>query len=110
MFVFSKVLGANVYFGPYIPGILIVSLFAGVFAATFAAIVSALVVWWIFFLPPSSLGPLTISNMSNLGLFALGAVLMIWLGHVFRSALSRAIVREQKSCWLGNFSTGPGTR
>lgn len=96
MFFFATVLGASVYFAPYIPAVLIVSLFAGVFAATFAALVSALLVWWIFFLPPSSLGLLTISNMSNLGLFALGAVLMIWLGHVFRSALSRAIVREQE--------------
>jgi two-component sensor histidine kinase len=95
MFFFAKVLEANVYFAPYIPAILIVSLFAGVFAATFAAVVSALVVWWVFFLPPSSLG-FTIGNLSNLGLFALGAVLVIWLGHVFRSALSRAIQREQE--------------
>nr|WP_283805930.1 HWE histidine kinase domain-containing protein [Bradyrhizobium japonicum] len=96
MFVFVKFLGASVYFAPYIPAVLIVSLFAGAFAATFAAVVSALVVWWIFLPPPSSGGPLTISNMSNLGLFALGAVLMVWLGHVFRSALSRAILREHE--------------
>lgn len=96
MFFFAKVLGANVYFAPYIPAVLIVSMFAGVFAATFATVVSALVVWWTCFPPSSSFGPLTTSNLSNLGLFALGAGMMIWLGHVFRSALSRAIQREQE--------------
>ncbi len=102
MFVFAKVLGANVYFAPYIPAVLIVSMFAGVYAATFAAVVSALVVWWIFFLPPSGLGQFSISNVSNLGLFAFGAVLMIWFGHVFRSALSRAILRQKEKELVAN--------
>ena len=80
-------LGLPLYFGTFLPAILVTALLAGVPAAAFTSVSAVVIVWWAFIPPAFEFGPLTRGELHAITLFVLSTALLIWFGHLFRTGL-----------------------
>lgn len=78
--------GMSLYFTTFLPAILAAALLAGVPAAAFTAVSAAVIVWWAFIPPEFEFAPLTRSELHTFTLFVLSTSLLIWFGHLCRTA------------------------
>ena len=102
-------LGATLYFATYFPVILVVSVFVGAPAGAATAIVSLLTVWWAFLPPHYTFTPLQPADYANFTLFAISAGLIIWLSHLYRSALKTLLsTQSQKDLLLDELNHRAG--
>lgn len=80
-------LGISLYFGTFVPAILLTALLAGVPAAAFSTAFSVVIVWWAFIPPVFEFSALTRAELHAMTLFVLSTALLIWFGHLCRIAL-----------------------
>ena len=80
-------LGMSLYFATFLPAILFTALLAGVPAAAFASVSSVVIVWWAFIPPMFEFSALTRAELHAMTLFVLSTALLIWFGHLCRTAL-----------------------
>ena len=80
-------LGISLYFATFLPAILLTALLAGVPAAAFTSASSVFIVWWAFIPPAFEFSPLTRGELHGITLFVLSTALLIWFGHLCRTAL-----------------------
>ena len=86
--------GIPLYFTTFFPAILATALLAGVPAAAFTAVSAVIIVWWAFIPPAFEFGPLTLGEMHTVTLFVLSTALLIWFGHLCRTAIR---MRKEKA-------------
>jgi two-component sensor histidine kinase len=88
--------GATLYFAPYFPAVLVVSVFAGIPAGVLTVALTTIVVWWAYI--PSSLefGPLRGSDYANIVTFWISAGLILLLAQVYRKTLA-SILKSEKT-------------
>ncbi len=86
--------GMALYFTTFLPAILATALLAGVPAGVFTAVSAAVIVWWAFIPPAFEFGPLTLGELHSFTLFLLSTALLIWFGHLCRTALR---MRKEKT-------------
>ena len=79
--------GMELYFTTFLPAILATALLAGVPAGVFTAVSAAVIVWWAFIPPAFEFGPLTLGELHSFTLFLLSTALLIWFGHLCRTAV-----------------------
>ena len=89
-------LDASMSFATYFPAILLTALLAGPRAAAVAAVAAVFVVWWAFLPPRYGFGPLTHSDVANLGLFLLSSSLIVWLAYGYRQMIVRLDRNERE--------------
>ena len=77
-------LGADLYFAAFLPGIFIVGILAGAPAAVFAILLSIPLVWWAFMPPFFEFSRLTIAYAHDINLFFLFSVLLVGLADLCR--------------------------
>ena len=87
-------LGMSLYFATFLPAILITALLAGVPAAAFTTLSSVVIVWWAFIPPAFEFAPLTRGELHAITLFVLSTALLIWFGHLCRTAVR---MRKEKT-------------
>ncbi|MDE2376605.1 DUF4118 domain-containing protein [Bradyrhizobium sp.] len=81
------VLGAELYFAAFLPGVFIVGMLAGIPAAAFAGLLSVPLVWWAFMPPFFEFNALTAPYAHAINLFFLFGVLLIGLADLCRETL-----------------------
>ena len=86
--------GMPLYFTTFFPAILATALLAGVPAAAFTTVSAVIIVWWAFIPPAFEFGPLTLGEMHTVTLFVLSTALLIWFGHLCRTAIR---MRKEKT-------------
>jgi hypothetical protein len=86
--------GMPLYFTTFFPAILATALLAGVPAAAFTTVSAVIIVWWAFIPPAFEFGPLTLGEMHAVTLFVLSTALLIWFGHLCRTAIR---MRKEKT-------------
>ncbi|WP_349629573.1 DUF4118 domain-containing protein [Bradyrhizobium guangdongense] len=77
-------LGADLHFAAFLPGVFIVGILAGAPAAVFAILLSIPLVWWAFMPPFFEFSRLTIAYAHDINLFFLFSVLLIGLADLCR--------------------------
>lgn len=87
--------GATLFFAPYFPVLLIVSVFAGVPAGIFTAVVSLVIVWWAYMPPYYAFQALSVGEYANFALYAVAAALIIALSHLYRTTVMD-LLRSQR--------------
>jgi two-component sensor histidine kinase len=96
------IVGATLYFATFFPAILMVGLFAGIPAASASVFAISLIVWWAFFPPQYSFGPLRSSDITNTIMFWFSAGLMIWVTDLYRSTLADFVQADKARTLLFN--------
>jgi K+-sensing histidine kinase KdpD len=86
--------GMELYFTTFLPAILATALLAGVPAGAFTAVSAVIIVWWAFMPPAFEFSPLTRGELHTFTLFLLSTALLIWFGHLCRTA---ARMRKEKT-------------
>ncbi|MBR0713519.1 DUF4118 domain-containing protein [Bradyrhizobium liaoningense] len=81
-------LGADLYFAAFLPGIFVVGILVGAPAAVFAILLSIPLVWWAFMPPFFEFSPLTIAYAHDINLFFLFSVLLIGLADLCRQTVA----------------------
>lgn len=81
-------LGADLYFAAFLPGVFVVGILVGAPAAVFAILLSILLVWWAFMPPFFEFSRLTIAYAHDINLFFLFSVLLIGLADLCRQTLT----------------------
>jgi K+-sensing histidine kinase KdpD len=79
-------LGMPLYFTTFLPAILATALLVGVPAAAFTSVSAVIIVWWAFMPPVFEFSPLTRGEIHTFTLFLLSTALLIWFGHLCRTA------------------------
>ena len=87
-------LGLSLYFATFLPAILVTALLAGVPAAAFTSVSAIVIVWWAFIPPVFEFSPLTRGEIHAVTLFVLSTALLIWFGHLCRTAVR---MRKEKT-------------
>lgn len=76
--------GIELYFAPFIPAILVVSLIAGVPAGCFVAVSAVVIIWWAFMPPAFEFSRLDAVDIDRFQLFLLAVSVLIWFSHLCR--------------------------
>lgn len=87
-------LGMSLYFGTFLPAILVTALLAGVPAAVFTTVSSVFIVWWAFLPPVFEFTMPTRAELHAITLFVLSTVLLTWFGQLCRTGLR---MRKEKA-------------
>lgn len=89
----GMMLGATLFFVPFFPAVVVAALFAGAGPALLALVLSVLISWYLFLLP-RGFDPLTTAQLTNMGIYFVSGMFVIWLGQLFRNAV-RDLQAEQ---------------
>jgi K+-sensing histidine kinase KdpD len=81
-------LGAELYFAAFLPGIFAVGMLAGIPAAAFAILLTIPLVWWAFMPPFFEFSALTSTYAHDINLFFLFGVLLTGLGDLCRLTMA----------------------
>jgi two-component sensor histidine kinase len=87
--------GGTLYFAPYFPAVLVVSVFAGVPAAVLTVALTTVLVWWAYLSPSFEFGPLSRNDLANIATFWISAALIVTLAHIYRKTLTSALKGEE---------------
>jgi K+-sensing histidine kinase KdpD len=86
--------GVSLTFATFFPAILVTALLAGVPAAAFTCASSVFIVWWAFLPPVFEFTMPTRAELHAITLFVLSTALLIWFGHLCRTAVR---MRKEKT-------------
>ncbi|MBR0827354.1 DUF4118 domain-containing protein [Bradyrhizobium manausense] len=100
-------LGADLYFAAFLPGVFVVGILVGAPAAVFAILLSIVLVWWAFMPPFFEFSPLTIAYAHDINLFFLFSVLLIGLADLCRQTVA---IIGRGDLNAGNENTAPHSR
>jgi two-component sensor histidine kinase len=89
-------LGATLNYASFFPAILLTAFVAGPIPALLVTIVVVVITWWAFMPPAYAFGPLSPTQIANIGLFIASNVLVIWIADLYRNALQQLEKRERE--------------
>jgi two-component sensor histidine kinase len=89
----GAIFGATLFFVPFFPAVVLTALFAGAGPAIVALALSVVISLYLFLLP-RGFDPMTTAQLTNLAIYVVSGLFVIWLGQLFRNVV-RELQAEQ---------------